>query len=117
MCMLIGNKKDKVRRQVSYKMASEYAQQNNFGFLEVSAKTGAGVQEAFNRLILECYKETAEEIETSEPEQHPLCYSSDEIPIFARDEVLRDSLKLEDLKQRPKSKVSEYNYEDFAFQS
>ena len=66
-------------------------------------------------MILECYKETAEEIETSEPEPHPLCYSSDEIPIFARDEVLRDSLKLEDLKQRPKSKISEYNYEEFAF--
>ena len=117
MCMLIGNKKDKVRRQVSYKVASEYARQNNFGFLEVSAKTGAGVQEAFNRLILECYKETnQQEIETSEQEQ-PLCYSSDEIPINPREEVLRDSLKLEDLKLTRKSKVTEYNYEDFEFQS
>lgn len=49
--MLIGNKKDKMRREVSHKMASEYARKNHFGFMEVSAKTGSGVKEAFARLI------------------------------------------------------------------
>ena len=51
ICMLIGNKKDKMRREVSHKMASEYARKNHFGFMEVSAKTGSGVKEAFARLI------------------------------------------------------------------
>ena len=54
--MLIGNKKDKLRgRQVPYKMAAEYAQSKNFGFMEVSAKTGHGVKDAFDRLITEVY--------------------------------------------------------------
>ena len=54
--MLVGNKKDKMRREVSYKVASEYARKNHFGFMEVSAKTGSGVKEAFARLILEVYR-------------------------------------------------------------
>ena len=53
--MLIGNKNDQVMRQVSYRMGAEYAQKNNFGFMEVSAKTGNGVKEAFGRLITEVY--------------------------------------------------------------
>ena len=54
--MLIGNKKDKLRgRQVPYKMAAEYAQSKSFGFMEVSAKTGHGVKDAFDRLITEVY--------------------------------------------------------------
>ena len=45
--MLIGNKKDKMKREVSYKVAAKYAQKHGFGFVEVSAKTGSGVKEAF----------------------------------------------------------------------
>ena len=59
--MLIGNKKDKLRRQVPYKMAAEFAQSKNFGFMEVSAKTGSGVKEAFDRLITEVYYSLNEE--------------------------------------------------------
>ncbi len=54
--MLIGNKKDKARREVSYKMAAEYAKRNNFGLMEVSAKSGSGVNDAFARLILEVHR-------------------------------------------------------------
>ena len=54
--MLIGNKKDKIKREVPYKMAAEYAKKNNFGLMEVSAKTGHGVQAAFGRLIMEIHR-------------------------------------------------------------
>ena len=47
VCMLVGNKKDKMKREVSYKVAAKYAQKHGFGFVEVSAKTGSGVKEAF----------------------------------------------------------------------
>jgi len=53
--MLIGNKKDRMRREVSFMEAAEYAHKNNFGFMEVSAKTGNGVREAFARLTDEVY--------------------------------------------------------------
>ena len=52
---MIGNKKDKMKREVPYRMAAEYAKKNNFGLMEVSAKTGNGVKEAFARLITEVY--------------------------------------------------------------
>ena len=54
--MLLGNKKDKVEREVPYNMAMQYAMINNFGLMEVSAKTGFGIKEAFNRLVSEIYK-------------------------------------------------------------
>ena len=38
--MLIGNKCDLPNREVPYNTAMEYAKSRNFGFLEVSAKTG-----------------------------------------------------------------------------
>ena len=58
--MLIGNKKDRIRREVPYKMAAEYAQKNNFGLMEVSAKTGSGVKEAFSRLITEVHRQISD---------------------------------------------------------
>ena len=33
--MLLGNKKDKVEREVPYNMAMQYAMMNNFGLMEV----------------------------------------------------------------------------------
>ena len=42
--MLIGNKKDKIKREVPYSMAAKFADENNFGFMEVSAKSGSGVK-------------------------------------------------------------------------
>ena len=42
--MLIGNKKDKIKREVPYSMAAKFARENNFGFMEVSAKSGSGVK-------------------------------------------------------------------------
>ena len=54
--MLLGNKRDKNNREVPYNVAMQYAIERNFGLVEVSAKTGFGVNEAFNRLITEVYK-------------------------------------------------------------
>ena len=54
--MVLGNKRDKSNREVPYNMAMQYARERNFGFMEVSAKTGFGVNEVFNRLISEIYK-------------------------------------------------------------
>jgi len=54
--MLLGNKKDKNTREVPYNVAMQYAIERNFGFIEVSAKTGSGVKEAFNRLVSEIFK-------------------------------------------------------------
>jgi hypothetical protein len=34
----------------------QYAIDHNFGFVEVSAKTGNGVKDALNRLVTEIYK-------------------------------------------------------------
>ena len=59
--MLIGNKKDLFKREVPYGMAAEYARKNNFGLMEVSAKTGHGVKEAFSRLIKEIHMQLEEE--------------------------------------------------------
>jgi GTPase SAR1 family protein len=49
--MLLGNKRDKRERQVPYNMAMKFAQQRNFGFAEVSAKSGLGVNQAFSRMV------------------------------------------------------------------
>lgn len=53
--MLIGNKKDKENREVPFNMALEYAVRNNFGLMEVSARQGLGIQEAFNLLVSQIY--------------------------------------------------------------
>ena len=54
--MLIGNKCDLPNREVPYNTAMEYAKSKNFGFLEVSAKTGQNIKSSFNCLIREIYK-------------------------------------------------------------
>ena len=41
--MLLGNKKDLKQRKISYNRAMQYARKMNFGYCEVSAKTGYGV--------------------------------------------------------------------------
>ena len=41
--MLIGNKNDLVRREVSYQEGFDFAQQNGLIFLETSAKTADNV--------------------------------------------------------------------------
>ena len=45
--MLIGNKNDLVRREVSYQEGFDFAQQNGLIFLETSAKTADNVEKAF----------------------------------------------------------------------
>jgi predicted GTPase len=86
--MLIGNKKDKARREVSYKVAAEYARKNNFGLIEVSAKTGSGVNEAFARLILEVHQQIEAENDPDKPQLEP---TSEKIAIVSRPEIHSDS--------------------------
>ena len=46
--VLVGNKKDKKEREVSYEEAQKYAEDNNFGgYFEVSAKKNEGIDELF----------------------------------------------------------------------
>ena len=58
--MLLGNKSDLPNRQVPYNVAMEYARARNFGYLEVSAKTGMNVRNAFNCLVRTIYRNTAD---------------------------------------------------------
>ena len=46
--LLVGNKKDKKEREVTFEEAHQYAENNNFGgYFEVSAKDGEGINEMF----------------------------------------------------------------------
>ncbi len=49
--MLLGNKSDLPERQVPYNEAMEYARARNFGYLEVSAKSGLNIRNSFNCLV------------------------------------------------------------------
>lgn len=49
--MLVGNKCDLPDREVPYNVAMEYARSRNFGYLEVSAKTGSNIKSAFSSLL------------------------------------------------------------------
>ena len=49
--MLLGNKVDKPGKVVTTDMGKEWAATNGFGFMEVSAKTGLGIQAAFEAIV------------------------------------------------------------------
>ena len=49
--MLLGNKCDLPNREVPYNVAMDYARSRNFGFLEVSAKTGTNIKNSFYCLV------------------------------------------------------------------
>lgn len=53
MFFLVGNKLDlKSQRQVNVTHGEEFAKENGFSFIEVSAKTGEGIKELFDDTIL-----------------------------------------------------------------
>eukprot|EP00002_Diphylleia_rotans_P012636 TRINITY_DN2476_c0_g3_i3.p1 TRINITY_DN2476_c0_g3~~TRINITY_DN2476_c0_g3_i3.p1 ORF type:complete len:220 (-),score=51.28 TRINITY_DN2476_c0_g3_i3:183-842(-) len=58
--VLVGNKKDKEEREVTFMEASQFAQQHNLMFLETSAASGDDVDEAF----LKCAKSILSKVES-----------------------------------------------------
>ncbi|KAF4659614.1 Ras- protein Rab-2A [Perkinsus chesapeaki] len=54
--MLIGNKCDLERREVSYEEGARFAKENNLIFLETSAKTAQNVEEAFLQTARKIYE-------------------------------------------------------------
>eukprot|EP00347_Sterkiella_histriomuscorum_P016664 403352329 len=61
--MLIGNKCDLPNREVPYNTAMEYARSRNFGFLEVSAKTGINIKNSFYCLVKEIYRNQTNQVD------------------------------------------------------
>lgn len=53
--MLIGNKSDLEKREVSYEEGEKFAQENGLIFLETSAKTAQNVEEAFLKTAQKIY--------------------------------------------------------------
>lgn len=54
--LLVGNKSDKDNREVSYEDGEKIANDCNFLFMEMSAKTNANIKDGFNLLVNEMYK-------------------------------------------------------------
>ena len=61
--LLVGNKCDlkEDKRQVTKEEAKKYAEDNNMKFIEVSAKTGEGINDMFNYIISELLKDMEKE--------------------------------------------------------
>jgi GTPase SAR1 family protein len=54
--MLVGNKRDRRDRVITYNQAMDFAKKRNFGYVEVSAKNRLGIKMCFERMVLEIYK-------------------------------------------------------------
>jgi len=56
---LLGNKSDLSNRQVHYNEAMAYAKKMRMNYLEVSAKTGRNVENAFRLMVKSIYRQHA----------------------------------------------------------
>jgi len=110
--MLIGNKKDKMRREVPYNMAAKFARENNFGFMEVSAKSGSGVKEAFHRLVIEIYRQIYEKLTEEDPDAPKMVIGGPHSSsLSGRNEILRGSLVLDEkLHYARRNQSDSYSY-------
>ena len=66
---LIGNKCDLPGREVSYEEAMAYAQDKKLNYIEVSAKTGQNIANAFQTIVTEIYKQINGETASVKPRQ------------------------------------------------
>ena len=57
--ILVGNKIDMPNREVSEEEAENFAKNYNIKYFETSAKTGKGIQEAFNQVYQDIYELSA----------------------------------------------------------
>ena len=74
--ILVGNKIDKEKREVTKEEASLFAKNNNIKYFETSAKDGTGIKEIFSLLFEEVYKKYIE-IEKLEKEENEKYYSKE----------------------------------------
>lgn len=58
--MLLGNKCDLPNKVVTFQMGQEFARENGFGFMEVSAKSDIGIKAAFTSLVTNIYQTKAQ---------------------------------------------------------
>ena len=54
--MLLGNKCDLPNKVITYQMGQEFAKENGYGFMEVSAKSNIGINAAFTSLVSNIYQ-------------------------------------------------------------
>jgi small GTP-binding protein len=70
--MLVGNKCDLSNlREVPETEAKTWAQKNKLSFIETSAKEDVGVGQAFERLLIEIYKQQTSTLQTEPPSSEP----------------------------------------------
>ena len=58
--ILVGNKIDLEKRQVTKEEATQFAEEKNLKYFETSAKTGDGIKEIFKELYTDIYKKFKE---------------------------------------------------------
>ena len=64
---MIGNKSDlENEREISYEEASNFASSNNYYYIETSCLENKNVFQAFEKIIIETYKEKVKEKEDEE---------------------------------------------------
>jgi len=70
--MLVGNKCDLSNlREVPETEAKTWAQKNKLSFIETSAKEDVGVSQAFERLLIEIYKQQTSTLQTEPSSSEP----------------------------------------------
>ena len=102
--ILVGNKIDKEKREVTKEEALSFAKSKNIRYFETSAKKGIGIKEIFNLLFEEVYKKF-KEIEIEEKEENEKNNSNENKSPTIR---LDDQKKTEKKNKKDKEKKSSF---------